>query len=1324
MSELPPVSDDTVHRLGPLMTPEGAALGLCIDARYEVRRRIGRGGMGEVFLCQDTKLDRPVAMKVLSADGASAVERFKTEIRALADADHPAIVPVYDFGTLPDGQLYFTMKYVPGRSLAQLLAHPDDRRALLAHLVTVADAVHFAHLRGVLHRDLKPSNIMVDDAGRAFVVDWGVARVAGRATPLSRLTADGTAIGTLAYMAPEQARGELDAVTERSDVYSLGAILHEILTGGPPSPSRSGDPTLPPELDAIRRQALAARPDERFATAHLLARALERHLRGDALPGRAAPRAQPSDTPATGAPAERVGRYVLRGLLGTGGMSRVFRAHDPSLNRDVALKVTVGVATPRAEREAHAMARLTHPNIAGVYDVGTAEGSLYLAMELIDGKPLSQAWADWPLRRRIEALRQAASAIAYAHARGVVHRDVKPENLMVAASGDVKVVDFGLALMEGDARLTRTNAVVGSPIYMAPEQIRGDQAGPPADVYSLGVILYEALAGVVPFLAATVEAVFRQTLTEEPVPPSRKRPVVPPDLETVCLHCLNKDATARYPSARELADDLANWLEDRAVRVRRSSALDRARRWLRRRAAFGAGLAAAAVLVALAAVWIAGVLRASEARGLADRAAAAYSRGDFDEARAHADAALRLAPGHRAARYWLGRLLLREYTRTRERPDVVISRGLLGVSPPSPETDAQRKLREEIVAAFRGGDEAFAAGVLAMWDGRAEEALARLDAVKGADAPEAAVFASRCLFVLLRFRDAESKLEPVRARDLPLWARVKLARAVESSLEGAEPASVFESAEKAAVAIEVAGDAREGLALQARAQIEWAVAEESRDLDPLPRLEKAIALAEKIDARVIRGDALLTKALHLATRGRIETTDPREFREAIDAYSRAIAQRPDGALGYVRRAAAARARWEYQLDFFEHAEADLKSALADYERACAFDDTHPEAALGALWARGALDRTDGSDLGRTCEALRVEISAIDALVARHPRSPHPLHRRAEVHGQVAYVRASMGQDADAILEMRASIADRTAAMALGPRSAVPLRARAGGLAWLGLKLSSSDRQQSLDLFAAAEADLAEARVVNPRDAENPRNLSRILRSMAGITHYNRGPEDIALRREALERALQASAEAAALRPLVGVIHVDHAYVLRDAGRYDDADAALERALKINPKLWDAWRLKSMIAQSRGSAHLDAALDHVRRALAISPGLRRRQANLLQQEASVLCSLGLGLGEKDPAAAVARLEEAVDTLTLAVEINPRNHDVRRFRANARLGLGVLGARKHSDPREHFKACIEDCQANLDDAPDHPRRAEWIDLQERARTALTAWERRHP
>jgi eukaryotic-like serine/threonine-protein kinase len=259
-------------------------------------------------------------------------------------------------------------------------------------------------------------------------------------------------------------------------------------------------------------------------------------------------------------------RYLLSGLLGTGGMAEVFLAHDRMLDRDLALKVLKEQYAKderfvrRFQKEARNAAALNHPNVVQIYDQGRAEdGRYYIAMEHMTGGSLE----DLILRRgplgASEAARlasQVAEALHAAHRRGIVHRDIKPQNVLLDKAGNAKVADFGIALAASRTSTSGTNLLFGTPSYMSPEQAMGERVGPESDLYSLGVVLYEMLTGTVPFAAEGALATAMKHLTELPLPPRQRNPSVPEAMEALVMELLTKDPEDRYPSAAQLIEDL------------------------------------------------------------------------------------------------------------------------------------------------------------------------------------------------------------------------------------------------------------------------------------------------------------------------------------------------------------------------------------------------------------------------------------------------------------------------------------------------------------------------------------------------------------------------------------------------------------------------------------------------------------------------------------------------------------------------------------------------------------------------------------------------
>jgi serine/threonine protein kinase len=263
--------------------------------------------------------------------------------------------------------------------------------------------------------------------------------------------------------------------------------------------------------------------------------------------------------------------FEILGELGKGGMGIVYKARQLNLNRLVALKRILSGShadveeTARFRREAEAAAQLQHPNIVHVYDIREPDGCLYCSLEFVEGGSLDKRLTGQPLppRQAAELVEVLARAIHFAHQHGIIHRDLKPANVLLTQDGTPKITDFGLAKrIDVPADQTPTGAILGTPSYMAPEQARGQvkAIGPAADVYALGVILYELLTGRRPFQAATVLELLQQVVSQGPVPPSRLESSVPADLEAICLKCLEKEPARRYGSAQELANQLRAWL--------------------------------------------------------------------------------------------------------------------------------------------------------------------------------------------------------------------------------------------------------------------------------------------------------------------------------------------------------------------------------------------------------------------------------------------------------------------------------------------------------------------------------------------------------------------------------------------------------------------------------------------------------------------------------------------------------------------------------------------------------------------------------------------
>src|SRR5882757_6983962 len=308
------------------------------------------------------------------------------------------------------------------------------------------------------------------------------------------------------------------------------------------------------------------------------------------------------------------GDYELLEQIGRGGQGVVFRARQKSLNRIVALKV-IGLGhwateahLKRFRLEAEAAASLEHPGIVPIHEVGERDGSCYFSMKFIEGGQVDEVVRRTPMsiRQAVELIAKVARTVHYAHEHGILHRDIKPGNILLDAKGEPHLTDFGLArLVESESTVTHTLDVLGTPSYMAPEQAVGNNAAVSSgtDVYGLGAVLYQLVTGQPPFAGGTTYETIKLLLDTEPRQPRLLNPKIDRDLSTICLKCLEKDPKRRYSSALALAEDLEHWLNHEPILARHTGIFDRGKKWVRRKPT-SALLAACLLALAAAAGWI------------------------------------------------------------------------------------------------------------------------------------------------------------------------------------------------------------------------------------------------------------------------------------------------------------------------------------------------------------------------------------------------------------------------------------------------------------------------------------------------------------------------------------------------------------------------------------------------------------------------------------------------------------------------------------------------------------------------------------------------
>jgi len=571
---------------------------------FTIVRRIGEGGMARVYLAEHAVLHTRRAVKVLSprlSHHALLVRRFVNEARAAARLHHRNLIEVHDVGQLACGAWFMVLDYLEGETLARFLASRAGSISprAIAHVVgEVAAGLQVAHDHGIVHRDLKPENVFLvrrdGEAHRAVVLDFGVAQHgddpdAGPGTPL------GMAVGTPAYMAPEQLCG--GRVSPAADTFALGVIAYRLTTGGwfpyQAAESHAGYSALP--ASALYHRQLTQHPiDPRdrgaaisatWASAILAAIALDPAARPPSAQAfalrlaEAVPLLAPeSDGIAVGGPVRAEAgeggarwagsHYELGDKLGSGGMAEVFTGTMVGVEgfeRRVAIKrVLAGLSQIPAfaamfVAEAKIASRLAHPNVVSVLDFSRdAAGRLFLVMEYVDGKDLASLVETGPIPPRLALFITVELLRGLGHAHelsdpagapcGVIHRDVSPQNLLVSYEGAVKVSDFGLAKARAAGEGVQSATVRGKPRYMSPEQLSGAPLDGRADLYAVGVMLWEMLAHR-PLYVGTANEIVAQVMFK-PVPRAGTlRAGVPADLEAVAMTLMARDRDDRYPTA-------------------------------------------------------------------------------------------------------------------------------------------------------------------------------------------------------------------------------------------------------------------------------------------------------------------------------------------------------------------------------------------------------------------------------------------------------------------------------------------------------------------------------------------------------------------------------------------------------------------------------------------------------------------------------------------------------------------------------------------------------------------------------------------------------
>ncbi|MBV9124206.1 MAG: serine/threonine protein kinase [Planctomycetes bacterium] len=564
----------------PRPTPTDDAEAGFVVGNYHLLERLGRGGMGVVYKAWQTNLKRIVALKRIRA-GTQArpdeLARFRNEAEAVAQLQHPNLIQIYEIGE-HQGLPYFVMEFAGGGNLGRKVdGQPQPPLEAAQWVATLAQAMHAAHQRRIVHRDLKPANILLTADGTLKIADFGLAKLLDRE---SGLTWTGQVFGTPGYMSPEQAEGRSKEIGPLSDVYSLGVLLYELLTGRlpfqggitglsqEPVPPTRLRPEVPRELEIICMECLAREPNERYPSAEALAEDLRRFEAGE--PPRFPKAMVELDWHQKWA--KRAGFEILEAMECT-SLNITYQARQLGLNRVVLLRLFSGRAyldpakELRFRTEVEALAQLDHPHIAQVHGYSEQNGWAYCSMEWPKGHELARNLQGerMPLRKIAELGETLAKAIHFVHGEGILHCNLSPFSIRLTTQGSPKIMGFHYCKLLGKKPedYEWDQIFLGSSSYQAPEQAESwtKEASPATDVYSLGAILYALITGQEPLdLQRSRLERIKQIRSEKPKLPRDLRPEIPPELEVICLNCLEKEPQRRYPSAALLAENLRRFL--------------------------------------------------------------------------------------------------------------------------------------------------------------------------------------------------------------------------------------------------------------------------------------------------------------------------------------------------------------------------------------------------------------------------------------------------------------------------------------------------------------------------------------------------------------------------------------------------------------------------------------------------------------------------------------------------------------------------------------------------------------------------------------------
>ena len=550
--------------------------------KFRILEQLGHGEMSVVYRAHHLTLDQEVAIKFprLSSPVGEKTKKYILEgARILASLHHPHLVRILDADIYQQKIPYVVMELLRGRNLALLACNtPLTLRLAFSVIIPLADALSYAHQRGVIHRDIKPQNVILVEKHRPILVGFDLAakRATQEAIPWHNLDSQ-----DLQFLAPEfLLKGESGP---SSDIWSLGLLFVFLLTGTPPlgkvstkqilqkletqkfQPLKHVAPLLPQKVCKLLQQMLAYAPEDRPSSMEEVRLQFIR-LEEELFLRKPRRLIVESETPIEDLnhhleKASR-GAYTILAKKEGGTFGIVYKAKDVKLGRMVAIKILRSQyaqsreAVLRFQREAQAMSLIRHPNVVEVFTIGEVEGLPFFVMPFVGDTDLEKLLIHEKRlkpRRALGLGYYIAKGLEAAHEVRVIHRDLKPANILLTPKGMPVITDFGVAHLPYDKRLTNSATIVGTFCYMAPEVIHGHIADERSDLYALGVILYEMIAGTLPFQGKNVAQLVRNIVESDPPPLAHWGAAAPQEVEDLIFSLLHKNPEKRIPTARKVA---------------------------------------------------------------------------------------------------------------------------------------------------------------------------------------------------------------------------------------------------------------------------------------------------------------------------------------------------------------------------------------------------------------------------------------------------------------------------------------------------------------------------------------------------------------------------------------------------------------------------------------------------------------------------------------------------------------------------------------------------------------------------------------------------